>query len=84
MIDEPLPVGAALAGIEDAIKLVRKAGDEVGDDRRSQTLTRRKLEEALDVSTLVGGEAPAGPRRGLPAWTSSRRMSEHCPTLPQR
>ena len=78
MIDEPLPVGAALAGIGDAITLVRKAGNEVGDDRRSQTLSRRHLEEALDVSTLVGGEEPASPE----AWVARLdELSTHVRTL---
>ena len=48
MIDQPLPISAALDGIDDAITLTREAAGEIGDDRRSQTLTRRHLDEALD------------------------------------
>ena len=50
MIDQPLPVAAALAGIGDAIALTREAAGAIGDDRRSQTLTRRDLDEALDAA----------------------------------
>ncbi len=49
MIDQPLPVAAALAGIGDAIALTREAAGAIGDDRRSQTLTRRHLDEALEL-----------------------------------
>ncbi len=66
MIDQPLPVAAALAGISDAIALTREAAGTIGDDRRSQTLTRRQLDEALEL--------PAGTRTVVPetfeAWAS--------------
>ena len=47
MLDRPLPIEAAMAGIGDAIALTRQAADRVGDERRTQTLTRRNLDEAL-------------------------------------
>ena len=47
MIDRPLPVAAALAGIGDAMRLTREAARSIGDDRRTQTLTRRDLDAAL-------------------------------------
>jgi len=66
MIDEPLPVGPALAGIGDSIALTRVAANKIGDDRRSQTLTRRHLAEALEL--------PAGPVADIPttleAWAA--------------
>ena len=52
MIDQPLPVEAALYGINDAITLSRQAAEVVGDDRRSQTVTRRHLDDALDWPAL--------------------------------
>ena len=52
MLDRPLPIEAAMAGIDDAIDLTRQAAAAVGDERRTQTLTRRHLDEAL--------AAPAG------------------------
>ena len=65
MIDQPLPVTAALAGIDDAVTLAREAAAAIGDERRSQTLTRRQLEEAL---------APLGPATIAPptaeAWAA--------------
>ena len=48
MIDQPLPVAAAQAGIGDAIALTREVAGAIGDDRRGQTVTRRQLDEALD------------------------------------
>jgi cyclic beta-1,2-glucan synthetase len=36
MIDQPLPVATALAGIGDGIALAREAAGAIGDDRRSQ------------------------------------------------
>ena len=49
MVDRPLPIEAALAGIDDAIQLTRQAAAVVGDERRTQTLTRRHLDESLIV-----------------------------------
>ena len=79
MIDQPLPVAAALAGIGDAIALTR---DAAGDDRR------RPAEPDADAAPPRRGaraaartaiEAPPRrPRRGRPAWTSS---SAHARTL---
>ena len=51
MIDQPLPVDTALTGIDDCIALTRQAAQVIGDERRSQTLTRRQLDDALDWPT---------------------------------
>ncbi len=59
MIDQPLPVEAALAGIGDGITLCRSAAGAIGDHRRSQTLTRRHLDEALELGTATTGIVPA-------------------------
>jgi cyclic beta-1,2-glucan synthetase len=59
MIDQPLPVAAALAGIGDGIALTREAAGAIGDDRRSQTLTRRHLDEALELPTGASAVIPA-------------------------
>ena len=48
MIEQPLPVAAALAGIGDNITLTRQAAGAIGNDRRSQTVSVRHLEEALE------------------------------------
>jgi cyclic beta-1,2-glucan synthetase len=66
MIDQPLPVAAALAGIGDAIALTREASGASGDDRRSQTLTQRQLDEALELPALTTGIVPATPE----AWAA--------------
>jgi cyclic beta-1,2-glucan synthetase len=78
MIDQPLPVGAALAGIGDALALAREAADAIGDDRRSQTLTRRHLSEALDLPAAATAPAPATPA----AWAAVlAELSAHARTL---
>jgi len=61
MIDRPLPVAAALAGIADAIALTREAAGAIGDDRRSQTLTRRHLAEALELPADAASTVAATP-----------------------
>jgi len=61
MIDQPLPVVAALAGIGDAIALTRQAAGAIADDRRSQTLTRRHLDEALELPAGDSAVVPATP-----------------------
>jgi cyclic beta-1,2-glucan synthetase len=66
MIDQPLPVAAALAGIGDGIALAREAAVAVGDDRRSQTITRRHLAEALELPSGTGAALPENPA----AWAA--------------
>ena len=70
MIDQPLPVGAALAGIGDALDLTRQAAAAIGDERRTQMLTRRHLADALGPEAGWTGPAPATPS----AWIS--RLAE--------
>ena len=69
MIDQPLPVTAALEGIRDTVALTRQAAETIGRDRKGQTLTRRHLLEALDAleEALEGADAviPAT----MDAWT---------------
>ena len=78
MIDQPLPVAAALAGIGDGIALAREAAGEIGDDRRSQTLTRRHLDEALGLPEAVGAAVPTTPE----AWAARLgELSAHARTL---
>ena len=66
MIEQPLPLSAALAGIGDAIELTREAAVAMGDERRSQTLTRRHLDEAVESAASARLVAPASPA----AWTA--------------
>ena len=47
ILDQPLPIEAARAGVDDAIRLTRQAAAAVSDERRTQTLTRRQLDEAF-------------------------------------
>jgi len=77
MIDQPLPVAAALAGIDDGIALTREAAAAISDDRRSQTLTRRHLDQALELPAGAGA-VPATPG----AWAARLgELSAHGRTL---
>ncbi|MBF6606333.1 MAG: hypothetical protein IVW53_12195 [Chloroflexi bacterium] len=78
MIDQPLPVAAALAGIGDAIALTREAAGAVVDDRRSQTLTQRNLDEALEPPAGASAAVPTTPE----AWvTRLGELAAHTRTL---
>jgi cyclic beta-1,2-glucan synthetase len=78
MIDQPLPLAAALAGIGDAIELTREAAVAMGDERRSQTLTRRHLDEAVQSATGARLMPPASPA----AWTARLEdLAAHAGTL---
>ncbi|MGA2514688.1 MAG: glucoamylase family protein, partial [Candidatus Limnocylindrales bacterium] len=78
MIDQPLPVAAALAGIGDANALAREAAGAIGDDRRSQTLTRRHLDEALELPAGGSPVVPATPE----LWAARLgELSAHARTL---
>jgi len=52
MVDRPVPVLVAVAGIDDAVSLARGAAAAISDERRTQTLSRRQLSEAIEP--LVG------------------------------
>ncbi len=78
MIEEPLPIGAVLAGIEDALVLAREAAAELGDDRRSQSTTRRHLDEALAPPDGIDPAAPPTPA----GWSAVLDgLSAHAGTL---
>ncbi len=78
IIDQPLPVATALAGIGDAIALARQAAGAIGDDRRSQTLTRRQLDEALAPLAKGVLTIPATPE----AWAARLdELAAHARTL---
>jgi len=78
MVGQPLPVQAAIAGINDAIGLTRLASGAIGDAWRSQTLTRRDLDEALAVPAGQLGQEP----ESLDAWTARlEEMATHTGTL---
>ena len=78
MIDQPLPLAAVLAGIGDAIELTREAAGAMGDERRSQTLTRRHLDEAVEAAGSARLVTPASPA----AWAAGlAALSAHAGTL---
>ena len=78
MIDQPLPAGAALAGIGDAVALTREAAGAIVDDRRSQTLTRRQIDEALELPAGASAALPVTPE----AWADRLgELAAHARTL---
>ena len=78
MIDRPLPVEAAQAGIDDAIELTRQAAAAIGVDRRTQTTTRRHLTDALEPRPGWSASVPAT----LGSWAVRlAELSAHTKTL---
>jgi cyclic beta-1,2-glucan synthetase len=62
MITRPIVSPEWLAGISDTLSLLREALAELSDDRRTQTVTRKQLEDALEVlaASLVAAPLAAG------------------------
>jgi cyclic beta-1,2-glucan glucanotransferase len=54
MIDRPVAGPKRLAGIEDALGLTRESLRALADNRRTQTVTRKQLEDALDALFTTG------------------------------
>ena len=61
IVDSPLPGPHALLGIGDAILLLRQSARAIVDDRRTQTVTRKHLDEALDALTAALSPVPVTP-----------------------
>ncbi len=58
IIDRPVLGPHVLSGIADAILLLRQSAGAIVDDRRTQTVTRKHLDEALDALTAALSPAP--------------------------
>jgi len=69
IMERPLLRDAALAGMEDAALLVREAARSLSDGRRTRSVVRQRLNEALDAVSAV---VKAGP--GVGDW--SERVAE--------
>ena len=61
MMDQPLLGRRALSGIEDALLLVRQAESAIKDHPRTQTVTRKDLDDALEGLHELLGALPATP-----------------------
>ncbi|MBI2466412.1 MAG: hypothetical protein HYV62_01090 [Candidatus Rokubacteria bacterium] len=61
MLDRPLLGPETLAGIEDAVLMVREAARAIADDRRTQTVSRKHLDAALDGLDASLRSVPATP-----------------------
>ena len=75
MIEQPLPVAAALAGIVDNIALTRQAAGAIGNERRSQTVSMRHLKEALELP--AGTEKPPATPEAWAARLAALSNSMH-------
>jgi len=69
-IGRPAARPELFAGIDDALQLTRESLQGLPDDRRTQTITRRQLEEALDGLTAALRRAP------MPAEDIGARLAE--------
>lgn len=77
ILDQPLPITSALAGIEDAVGLTREAAASIDEGRRSQTVTRRHLAEA--IAPLAGAWSPPATQG---AWAEQlTELADHANTL---
>ena len=82
---QPLTDERRLAGVADALELMREEADRLRDGRRTQTVTWRQLDDALALLAADAGRAPwtarasrNGSRRSrLPPrpWSTSRVLS---------
>ena len=61
MIGRPVVSPEWLAGIADALALTRESLRALADDRRTQTVTRKQLDDALDALAASLSPAPATP-----------------------
>ena len=61
LIDRTLLGPQVLSGIADAVLLLRQSARAVTDDRRSQTVTRKQLEDAVDALSAALTPVPATP-----------------------
>ena len=67
LIDHPLMAPGPVAGIEDALGLVRESAAALPDDRATQTVTRRQLEDAIGTVASALAALPTTPG-GWAAW----------------
>ena len=61
MIGSPVVGSQWLAGINDALQITRGSLRMLTDDRRTQTVTRKQLDEALDILSASLRDAPTTP-----------------------
>jgi cyclic beta-1,2-glucan synthetase len=61
MLDQPLPIDAARAGIDDAIVLARRAAAAIRDEPSSKSVSRRDVDDALEAVATSLAVAPATP-----------------------
>ena len=62
IIDRPVVGPHLLSGIADAVLLVREAAHAILDGRRTQTVTRKHLDETLDALTEALSSVPVTPK----------------------
>src|SRR5438876_5142171 len=67
LMNRPLLAPSAVAGIEDSLGLVRECAAAIPDDRRTQTVTRRQLADAVEALASTLG-TPANTPAGWAHW----------------
>ncbi len=66
MIDQPLPVAGAIAGVGDAVALAREAAGALAGGSTNQTVGQRHVAEALESIAATNAALPASPQ----AWAA--------------
>ena len=73
-----------LAGIADALEITRETANRIDDGRRTQTVTLRQLDQAIeDLATRLEQHGETD-RPSRPGWESSVRSPRRSPTYPGR
>ena len=72
-IGRPVASAELVAGVDDALQLARESLQGLPDDRRTQTITRQHLGDALDALAAALQRAP------MPAADSGARLAEIAP-----
>src|SRR5439155_1233700 len=83
LTERPLLVPSALAGVEDALGLVRESAAALPDDRRTETVTRRQLADAVEALATALAE-PESRAADDALAEGLERAADACGTLVRR
>jgi len=61
LMDRPVLASGAATGIRDALGLVREAAAAIPDDRRTEIVTGRQLDDAIEALAIALGATPTAP-----------------------
>jgi cyclic beta-1,2-glucan synthetase len=81
-IEAPIAHERSFLGVQDALSLTREALEELPDNRRTQTITRHHLEDALDaLADAVAERATSDTGAGADIAARLREIAPHTVTL---